>query len=143
MTLGISPSFFLQDDRLQLLPVYSAAKDLRDLSHIRDQRSRLSLGIVLPKGDEVIILPGHQPSDVLCCGTQPVIGGYRDDHRPSVPQVALHGHGDRAISDAVCEFCEPPKVIKPSSFERSSSRVSLGERSSATKINGSSNSGDF
>ena len=67
---------------LYLPPSQSLLHGLRDLAEISHQGSRFSKGIVLAKGNKIVMLSCQQSADILCRASQRVIGGYGDKHRP-------------------------------------------------------------
>ena len=54
-----------QQHRLDLPPLEGGFYRLRDRPELRHQGPGLLLPVVLPEGDEIIVLPAQQPSDVL------------------------------------------------------------------------------
>ena len=65
-TLSLREGFLSsQQHRLDLPPLEGGFYRLRDRPELRHQGEGLLLPVVLPEGDEIIVLPPQQPPDVL------------------------------------------------------------------------------
>ena len=76
-----SAASFLQQDRLELPPRHRRFDRRHDLAEVRDQRGRLCLGIVLPEGDKIVVLPVEQRGDVRRARGEAVVRRRREHDR--------------------------------------------------------------
>ena len=95
-----------QQNRLKLFAPQGGGRSLGDLAHIRDERGRLLLGVVLTEGNEVQMPPREQAADACGVCRKTVVGRDGEQNRSGVPQMGLAGQGDGRICNSGCELGE-------------------------------------
>ena len=95
-----------QQHRLQLFSIQRRFCCLGNPRHIRFQRLRFFQRIILTKGDKKDISPSHELQNISAAGTQPVVGGHRNEHRALISQLCLCRHGHHGIRDAACQLTQ-------------------------------------
>ncbi len=101
-------SFFSrpQQYRLELTALQGRLNRAADEGEIRHQGTGLFFRIVLPEGDEIVILPHQQFPQIPGRTAQTVVGRHGDYHWPVVAQMGLRRHGHGGVGDAVGQLAQ-------------------------------------
>ena len=87
------------DDRLELSARKRSFQSLRDQFRLRDHGSGFFLPAVLTKRHKIDVFHMHQSPDIFKIHAKSVIGGNRDDQRPTVSHVGFCRHQHRRVGN--------------------------------------------
>ena len=92
--------------RLDLLSFQRCVQCLGDLFKIRNHAGMLADGIVLSKGNKIIMLSGEKSPDVFGGAAECIVGRNGQHHRSPVPKMAFCCHSYRAVCNAVGQLSQ-------------------------------------
>ena len=95
-----------QQHRLELAALQGGLGGISHQGEVGHQGGGLLLRVVLPEGDQIDVLPGHQLPQVPGRGGQPVVGRGSQQDGAAVAQVGLGGQGDGGVGDAAGQLAQ-------------------------------------